>query len=248
MWNRALALSAAVSILPLLMTGCRKADQAPAERARAPGEPKLVLSPALEGRRAELGAAARTSIGIVRSFAGRHGWESLAAEPFMDSVMIFGDKRDFDRTLLSLVGADTSTRIPAGYCAALELRTLVAVTPEFYARVYPEGVEEGSYAKLMAHEMSHRLHIRILKGDEEAMGPIWFFEGFAVHAADQFAGQKRELGLDDIRRITDCPDRGDYRDYRLVLEHYLKKAPLHELIARAGGKGFTEWLRSLDNN
>lgn len=208
--------------------------------------PKLILGPTLEPRRTEFDSAVGQAVGIVRSFAVGHGWGQLAEEPFMDSVMVFDDKRAFDRTLLSLVGADTATRLPAGFCAALEQRTLLAVTPEFYARVYPEGIEEGSYAKLMAHEMSHRLHIRILKGDEESMGPIWFFEGFAVHAADQFAGQKRELGPEEIRRIMDSPDRGDYREYRQVFEHYLKKAPLHELIARAGGKSFNEWLSSLD--
>lgn len=246
MWNRALPLFASLLALTLLMPACSEADRRPQGPSEAAETPKLMLSPALEPRRAEFGASVRKSTGIVRKFAGRRGWDSLAAEPFMDSVMVFDDKRTFDRTLLSLVGADTSTKLPAGYCAALERRTMVVVTPEFYARVYPEGVEDGSYAKLLAHEMAHRLHIRILKGDEEAMGPIWFYEGFAVHAADQFVGQMQELGLDEVREITGCSDRGNYRDYRRVLEHYLKKALLSELIARAGGQGFDEWLRSLD--
>lgn len=240
------ALAAAAVILLLSMPACREANRSRDEPDGASVTPMLVLSPALEPRRAELDSAVGQAIGIVRSFAKRHGWDSLAAEPFMDSVMVFGDKRTFDRTLLSLVGADSSTRIPAGFCAALEQRTLVAVTPEFYAKVYPDGVEEGSYAKLLAHEMCHRLHIRILKGDEEAMGPIRFYEGFAVYAAGQLASPDRKLSLADIQRICGDPERGDYREYRMVLEHYLEKASLRELVTRAGSKGFEEWLHSLD--
>jgi len=246
MWNRAFPLFAAVFALSLMMPACRKADQTPAGYGRDIQVPKLVLSPSLEPRRAEFVDEARAAVGIVKEFAGRHGWDSLAVEPFMDSVMVFDDKRAFDRTLLSLVGADTATVLPAGYCAALEQRVLVAVTPEIYSRTYPDGIEEGSYAKLMAHEMCHRLHIRVLEGDEEAMGPVWFFEGFAVYAAGQLASPGRGLSPAELRKVLDDPERGDYRLYRLALEHYLGKATLPELVARAGGKGFDEWLRSLD--
>lgn len=246
MWNRAFPLFAAAFALSFLMPSCRRADRAPAGHGRDVREPKLVLSPSLEPRRAEFAAAVRTAAGIVKGFAGRHGWDSLAAEPFMDSVMVFDDKRAFDRALLSLVGADTATVLPAGYCAALERRVLVAVTPETYAKAYPDGIEDGSYAKLLAHEMCHRLHIRILEGDEEAMGPIWFFEGFAVYAAGQLDSPGRGLSPAELRKVLDDPERGDYRLYRLALEHYLGKATLPELVARAGGMGFDEWLRSLD--
>jgi hypothetical protein len=62
----------------------------------------------------------------------------------------------------------------------------MAVSPELYAENYPEGIEEDSYEKLLAHKIAHGLHIRILNGDEGRMGPTWFFEGFAIYAVEQF--------------------------------------------------------------
>ena len=86
----------------------------------------------------------------------------------MDSVMVFDDKALFDKALLTLSGADTSMQLPPTYFAALERRVLIVMSPGYCARVYPEGNEPGSYPKLLAHEMAHRLHIRILGGNEEA--------------------------------------------------------------------------------
>ncbi len=70
-----------------------------------------------------------------------------------------------------------------------------------YAEIYPEGIEDKSFEKLLTHEMAHRLHIRILDGNEEAMGPIWFFEGFAIYIADQLIKPEINLSKKEMYEI-----------------------------------------------
>jgi hypothetical protein len=43
---------------------------------------------------------------------------------------------------------------------------------------------QGGFEKLLTHEMAHRLHIRILDGSEEAMGPVWFYGALIDNSAD----------------------------------------------------------------
>ena len=40
-----------------------------------------------------------------------------------------------------------------------------------------DGDEENAFEKLLAHEMAHRLHIRILNGNENAMGQYGSMKG-----------------------------------------------------------------------
>ena len=93
--------------------------------------------------------------------------------------------------------------------------------------------------------MAHRLHIRILKGDEEAMGPIWFFEGFAIYAAGQFENRSLKLNADEIREIVKSESRGSYVRYGAVIRYFLEKAAIHELVQHAGQRVFFEWLQKL---
>jgi hypothetical protein len=159
---------------------------------------KLLLTKTLEPRRAEFEGYIVKAMENVRAFAAKYGWSSLVHESFFDKVMIFDVKNDFDRTLLELCKMDPGMVLPESYCGALEERNLIAVSPEYYAKVYPQGIEPDSYIKLLTHEICHRLHVRILNGDEEAMGPVWFFEGFAIFAADQFTQSK----LNSRRKIS----------------------------------------------
>jgi hypothetical protein len=160
--------------------------------------------------------------------------------------MIFDTKESFDRTLLTMAGMDPATPLPATYCAALENRVLLAVAPELYARAYPEGVEEASYEKLLAHEIAHRLHVRILDGNEDAMGPIWFYEGFALFAADQLRHSTVNLSADEVWNVVGDPDRGSYARYAFVFRHFATNAALPVLVKKAGEPGFVDWLHTLE--
>lgn len=206
---------------------------------------RLILPGSLENRRQEFQGYVNAARINVRNFAEKSGWKDLVKDEFMDSVIIFDNKNNFNRTLLKLAGADTSINLPDTYCAALEKRTLVSVSPEIYSNVYPEGIEENSFEKLLTHEVAHRLHVRILQGDEEAMGPIWFYEGFATYVANQFSESNITLSKDEMIRIMEDPDRGSYIKYNYIFRYFINMISLKELILKAKNENFNKELIKL---
>jgi len=121
----------------------------------------------------------------------------------------------------------------------------MSVSPTLYSRIYPEGIENKSFEKLITHEMAHRLHVRILNGNESAMGPLWFFEGFAIYAADQFGNYTLEPA--EIWQIVRNTKRGSYKKYGAVFRYFLKRISIHELIEHAGQEDFLKWLRQMEH-
>ena len=206
----------------------------------------LRLAPELEAERAGLRAHVLGAQRRLRAFAARHSWSAAVRTPFAHSVRIFADKSAFDRDLLALCGLEPATRLPATYSAALEQGVLVSVAPELYRRLYPQGDEPDAFEKLLTHELAHRLHVRLLDGDEQAMGPVWFYEGFALYAAEQLIGAAPQLDREQVWAVVGDAERGDYRGYVTVLRHFLKRADLPELVAHAGQEGFTAWLEQID--
>ena len=197
------------------------------------------LEPQREGLHRTLVAAQRR----LRDFSLKHDWHAYVQEPFAHQAHIYNTKAKFDHDLLEISGMDTDTELPRTYCAALEKDILVCVSPELYREVYPEGDEEDAFEKLITHEMAHRLHIRILSGDEQAMGPVWFYEGFALYTANQFERTMPELSEDEIWEVVSAQERGDYRQYATVFCYFLIKARIHQLVKHAGRQDFTNWLK-----
>jgi len=200
----------------------------------------LILPVSLESRRNEFLLNINNALLNIDSFSEINGWKELCVEDFMDSVMIFDNKEKFNLTLLRLTKTDESVKLPDTYCAALENRTLLTVTPEYYSKVYPDGIENNSFEKLLTHEIAHRLHIRILNGNEEAMGPIWFYEGFAMYAANQFTGSDVVLTKKEIIDLMNEPERGSYKKYIYIFRYFVGKIPLKELVSKAKNKDFNE--------
>jgi hypothetical protein len=164
------------------------------------------------------------------------------AEPFFDTAAIFDNKPDFDAEIIRLFDLDPAeTSLPATYSGMLHQRRLAVVSPELYRANYPEGDEPAAFEKLLAHEIAHHLHIRVLGGDEDAMGPVWFYEGFALVAAGQFEGRDVALTPDDRRRIIAESERRSYREYAPLLRHLLKSAPLADMVKRASQPDFNDW-------
>jgi len=206
----------------------------------------VILSLPLKPRRRQFDQTLLAAQRRIVRFADKHGWRKLTEQSFFDRARIFDTKADFDKALAAAAGLSPSTIFPKTYSAALENRVLMAVSPELYAENYPEGVEENSFEKLLSHEIAHRLHIRVLKGNEDAMGPTWFYEGFATYAADQF----KEYALcppkpDEIREVLTSQDRGSYRKYARVFRFLVERAPIDRLIEKASAKDFSDWLKSI---
>jgi hypothetical protein len=225
---------------------CGIVDDPPADARRRPEQIPLDLPISLEPRRPDLEDAIANAHRRLVEFAEKYGWGHLTAESFADRAEMFDSKEAFDRAVIEVCELDPLTTLLPTACAALERRVLLSVSPERYARIYPEGIEEASFEKLLAHEMAHRLHIRILVGDEDAMGPVWFFEGLAIHAAGQFQGRAPRLSRDEIWEIVRSGTRGGYPRYASVIGHFLKHAELAELVAMAGREDFLDRLRGIE--
>ena len=238
----------------LLLTGCNTSKAPPMLNKIKDGDNikmksiPVILPASLEKRRDEFEKTLAAAQKRIYEFAEGNGWSHLALESFADSFVVFDNKGAFDEAILESAGLDISTKLPKTYSAALEDRILMAVTPEIFIENFPEGKEDNYYAKLLAHEMAHRLHIRILNGNEEAMGPVWFFEGFAIYASDQLKVAGFELSDRDIWETVENTERGDYRKYGYIFRHFINKAPLDTLIRRAGGNDFTSWLHALKDD
>ncbi len=205
----------------------------------------LHLEAALETQRAVLENHVLAAQKRLRTFAQAHEWAEHVEAPFAQSTRIYANKTTFDHDLLDLCGLDPALELPSTYCAALEQGVLMSVSPDLYRAVYPEGDEPDAFEKLLTHEMAHRLHIRILHGDEEAMGPVWFYEGFALFAAEQLTHVAPTLTETEIWEVVEMEERIDYRRYVTVFRYFLEKVPLPQLVEMAGKAEFADWLRSV---
>lgn len=205
----------------------------------------IILPVSLENRRNEFQENLTAAHKKISEFAKRHGWDSLVVESFMDSVMIFDNKREFDKTLLSTVGMDTSIVFPKTFSAGLENRILLIVSPEIYLENYPIGNEEDYYEKIMIHEIAHRFHIRILNGNEDAMGAVWFYEGFAVYVANQLNNPELNLTNEEMIEIMNDSQRGSYSNYGYIFRYFNEKVPLKDMIEKAKEEDFNKWMISM---
>ncbi|MGV8123576.1 MAG: hypothetical protein AB2L14_27805 [Candidatus Xenobiia bacterium LiM19] len=201
----------------------------------------VILPPSLQSQRKKLEESVMEAQRIVREFARENNWESLMKDSLFDRVEIYDDKEEYDRRIIYLTGEEPSTKIPVTYCAALERRVLITVSPELFMKVNPKFVEEGFFEMVMAHEITHRLHVRIV-ADENAMGPIWFFEGFAIYGSGQQKKDMPVLSNEEIWTIVREEKRGDYRKYNVVFRYFLQRIPLKKLVRMAAGRDFIDKL------
>jgi hypothetical protein len=205
----------------------------------------LILPSSLEAQRGEIEAALVGAQRRLAAFADRYGWHDQVEKSFLVSAKIYDDKALFDASLRQLFGMQASAKIPATYVAAVKEGVLVAISPALYARIYPDGSESLGYEKLLCHELVHELHIRILNYDEDAMGPVWFYEGFAIYGSGQFEDSLPEISDKEIWGIVRSTKRQSYKKYATVIRYFLKRATLQELVIHAGKKDFNQWLQSL---
>lgn len=203
-----------------------------------------------EGMDAEAATrAVLDAVDIKNAFARAHGWTEEAEVSLFDRVEIFSTQQALFQRILQIHNLPKTTPIPTKtLVAALEGRVLLAVTPTTYEAIAPEyAAQPRSWTRLMAHELIHRLHVEILSGNEEAMGPQWFYEGLAVIGA----GQRLDAGLaytspeEALTAVADKAAPRLYRRYAAALRYFMTEAPLPELVTRAGAPDFEAWLQAL---
>jgi len=188
----------------------------------------LKLPSQLETQREFYVAQIKSAQRRIVAFAREYGWQNLVAEPFAIETEIFAQQSDFFEALKNLPDFPPGASLPSTAVAALEDQRLMAVSCEEYKRICPLDDAPGAFEKLLAHEIAHRLHVRILSGNEEAMGPIWFFEGFATFAAGQYGNL--ELTGEEILQVIGESERGSYIKYNAALRFFLKWFSLKDMV------------------
>lgn len=124
----------------------------------------------------------------------------------------------------------------------LENQVLFLVSPKVYQDIYPlEGEDPLGFERLITHELAHRLHVRILDGNEDAMGPIWFSECLAVFASKQF--YKYTCSESIMWDIIINQKQVSYKYYGAIFRYLTEHISLNNLINQAKEFNFHEWLR-----
>ncbi len=204
----------------------------------------------LEPQRDDYEASLSVAFASVNRFAARYDWSYRAEELILD-FEVFETQGALWRRILELEDLPPGTALPVtGLAATVEGGHLLAVTPEEYRRLHPEYAQgDTAWEELLAHELVHALHVAILDGNDAAMGPVWFYEGFAVIGARQPLGleqrfESNRAALAALKHLESRP-KGSYATYAAVLRHFMAKAPLPELVRRARDPDFERWLLAL---
>jgi hypothetical protein len=205
----------------------------------------ITLPPGAEQRRDEVEQAALGAIAIVTSFATANGWARHTEEPFFDRIEICPSKAQLWERMLEINECPSMPAPTDAVTAALEKRILLAIFIEEARRARPEYFKtELDWTQTLAHEMIHQLHVRILAGNEDAMGPEWFYEGFAVLGSGQ--PLDRDIVVRDIDHaleLTKASGRGAYARFVAALRFFVNRLPLQRLVDKASDPNFESWLR-----
>lgn len=149
-------------------------------------------------------------------------------ENLVDEVIHFESKELFDSHMMRLTNGQMKS-IPKTYVAAGDGGVLRIVSMKAYLKIHPEHTKKD-YINILVHESAHIFHSKTY-GDE-GMGPIWFFEGFAIFAANQYINEVK-LSEDQMKSITAAKERGDYKKYGFIVRDLEKTYSLKEMLQKA---------------
>jgi hypothetical protein len=184
----------------------------------------------------------------IEAFSRRFGWERACSPPLFERLEICPCQATLWLRIKELEGLDSSAALPTdGLAAGLCKGVLLAIPASEFMRIRPEYARDGeAWSRLLAHELAHELHLRILKGDANAMGPQWFYEGFAIYAAGQDLGGGPAIAtFDEALAAMGAEGRGAYAQFAQAFCFITGFLPLPELVSQAGRCDFTAWLKSV---
>lgn len=161
-------------------------------------------------------------------------------EPFITKATVYGTKSSFDSFIEASPGWKAGAKVPATYVGFGEKRALFVISWTAYQGVHPSD-SHSEYEKLIVHEIAHLFHAAYLKNNEDKMGPVWFYEGFACVVADQY---KDATLPKDFASVINSPERASYRDYVAIIRKLRKKYSVRELLDKASDKNFNSWAIS----
>lgn len=178
------------------------------------------------------------AVNQILKFSRTNNLEIQKSEQFITKATVYGTKSSFDKFIETSPDWKTGAKVPATYVGFGEKKEFFVVSWSSYQAVHPADTRE-EYRKLLIHEIAHLFHSAYLNGSDDKMGPVWFYEGFACFAANQYQGAVLPKNFD---LVINAPDRGSYRDYVAIFRELRKKHSVHDLLDKAHTKDFNRWV------
>jgi len=182
------------------------------------------------------------SLRTIVAFSAANDLGVHDARQFFSRAVVYGSKVSFDAMMRASPGWPKDKAVPRTFVGVGVGREFRVVTWAEYRRVHPDASHDD-YQRLVTHELTHLFHIAVLGGDEDKMGPVWFYEGFACLVAGQYADAVLPPA-DTLREVLASRTRGSYRTYVAMLRVLASKGPIRELVRRASQPGFNHWAEA----
>jgi hypothetical protein len=198
--------------------------------------PTITVSPDLQAQRPALEATIHKAFERLGAFADRHGFAQHLGPDFIKAVRVYGTEAAFEQAVTTVTG------YPSSDGGKVIARTLFVASPELSKPLTYEADSPQAWEKLITHELAHQLHLDLVDQDRKRLGPVWFYEGFAAVAADQFAPDLPVLSRETRQHILFEKRRGSFRPYEAMVRYYLTGATMAELVQHGGQADFESWL------
>lgn len=179
-----------------------------------------------------------SSVAEILQFSKKNDLGISQPGAFVNRVILYGSKSNFDKMLSSSKDWPKDVPVPKTYVGVGQDKIFHVVSWTAYKAIHPED-QYRDYQKVITHELGHLFHVAYLKGEDDKMGPIWFYEGFACLIADQYP----EANLPPKEKVLDIlknPTRGNYKVYAAILRAIVKKRPIAKLLDQAENPKFSE--------
>lgn len=171
------------------------------------------------------------SISVLLDFSKRENLGVKSVDSFVTKVVLYKTKADFDNMVSTSPGWPKNTPVPKTYVGVGETKTLHVVSWDAYKEIHPSDSIDD-YKKLLVHELAHLLHIAVVDGREDEMGPTWFFEGFACYVAGQYPDSVI-TAKEELRMIFKESSRGSYQTHSAIFRKLASRMSIKELLTKA---------------
>lgn len=176
----------------------------------------------------------------IRKFAKKYGWEGFSTEIYYDSVMVFADKAQFDKTINNLLGQNK--KLAASECIVLVERTLLLMSPDYVAEHSVFSSEPKHFEKYITYVLAKALYSSIFFGEDSISGPQWFREGFALFAANLFLGEDVVIEKQTLINTIQNPGNGQLNNYSTLVKYLSTNGNLMGFVEIASEDYFKDSL------
>ncbi len=179
------------------------------------------------------------ALSMITDFGQINHLERFIASESLMNMVVFDDHQAFLEALSEKLDLSTIVFLKT-FASYVSDKTLYIMTPQYYQNVYPEGIEKYSYEKLIAHELAHLYHLQLVNNIEDDMGPVWFYEGFAIYASNQFENQRVFISNNHLQRMLEKEQRVYYRYYGEVFKRIMLHYQIKDLLKIVNTSNFNE--------